>query len=184
MRWPKSVRRPTFIDELRSKALGAGLIVGLVFLCCGVAKAQDQRPARAASSDLAQQNLGLVSASPKDIRAVLVKDAGLMVEIKRWVAKEATDHGQIINESDLTDDAIFERLDADARFRSVVTQLVQRYGYLVPKVNPDSQLGKEQELLVQEARATARGRTDCGAPASQPKPGTDSRLRSTTRPGL
>ena len=94
--------------------------------------------------------MALVGASAAEIKTVLVKDPGLMVELKRWVAKDATDHGQIIAETDLTDEAIFDRLEMDAQFRSVATQLVQRYGYLVPKLNPDSELAKEHELLVQE----------------------------------
>ena len=104
----------------------------------------------AAPSELSHENMSLVAASAADVKAVLVKDAGLMVELKRWVAKDATDHGQIISETDLTNDAIYDRLESDVRFRSIATLLLQRYGYLVPKVNPDSQAGKEQELLVQE----------------------------------
>ena len=73
-----------------------------------------------------------------------------MVELKRWMAKDATTHGQIISDSDLSDDAIFDRLQADVQFRSVATMLVQRYGYLVPQINPDSAAGKEQELLIKE----------------------------------
>ena len=73
-----------------------------------------------------------------------------MVEIKRWIAKDATDHGQLISDSDLTDEAIFDRLETDIVFRSVATALVQKYGYLQPSVNPDSPLAKEQELLTQE----------------------------------
>ncbi len=70
-----------------------------------------------------------------------------MVELKRWVAKDATDHGQIVGDADLSDYAIFDRLETDIQFRAVATALVQKYGYLVPKLNPDSDLGKEQELL-------------------------------------
>ncbi len=91
-----------------------------------------------------------MAASAAEIKAVLFKDAGLMVALKYWVAKDATEHGQIISESDLTNDAIFERLEEDAQFRSVATTLVQRYGYLLPKLNPDSDIAKEHELLVQE----------------------------------
>src|SRR5208282_897892 len=69
---------------------------------------------------------------------------------KRWVAKEASDNGQIIGDEDLTDNAIFDRLNTDVLFRSIATRLVQRYGYLRPLVNPDSDLGKEQELLLKE----------------------------------
>ncbi len=50
------------------------------------------------------QNLSRVAASAAEIKAVLVKDAGLMVELKHWVAKDATDHGQIVGDSDLTNE--------------------------------------------------------------------------------
>jgi len=45
---------------------------------------------------LALQNLSRVAASAAEIKGVLVKDAGLMVELKHWVARDATDHGQIV----------------------------------------------------------------------------------------
>ncbi|MFZ1975829.1 MAG: SLBB domain-containing protein, partial [Candidatus Acidiferrales bacterium] len=105
---------------------------------------------RVPGSELSRENFNQVAASAAQIKTVLVEEPGLVVELKRWMAKDATDQGQIISESDLTDDAIFERLQTDVRLRSVATLLLQRYGYLLPKVNPDSELGKQQELLVQE----------------------------------
>src|SRR5258708_238986 len=71
-------------------------------------------------------------------------------ELKGWVGKEATDNGQIVEDSTLSDQAIFDRLERDIAFRSVATRLVQRYGYLRPSINPDSEIGKEQELLLKE----------------------------------
>jgi hypothetical protein len=73
-----------------------------------------------------------------------------MVELKRWVAKEATDNGQIVEDRGLTDQAIFDRLESDQVFRSVATRLLQRYGYLTPTPNPDSYLGKQQDLMLKE----------------------------------
>src|SRR5690242_17773074 len=123
----------------------------LVAVCAGSAiYAQNQNAPQGRSSELERANLSLVSASSADIKAFLVKDAGLMVELKTWVATDATNHGQVVSESDLTDAAIFDRLETDIYFRGIATQLLQRYGYLVPRVNPDSPQGKEQELLVQE----------------------------------
>ncbi len=144
--------RESTARETRLLLLGAcGLIAAL--LTSAPLKAQEQTqqasPVRA-PSDLARRNLAQVGASAPEIKAVLIQDAGLMVELKRWVAKDATEHGQMLEGSDLTDDAIFDRLEKDAEFRSVATRLVQQYGYLVPSVNPDSQLGKERQLLVQE----------------------------------
>jgi len=101
-------------------------------------------------SDLSKDNLDRVAASPAQIKEVLSKDPGLMVELKRWIAKEASDNGQIVSDEDLTDTAVFDRLTTDVKFRSVATRLVQRYGYLRPSVNPDSDMGKEQELLTKE----------------------------------
>ena len=68
----------------------------------------------------------------------------------RWVAKDATDNGQVVEDADLSDDAIVDRLSRDLGFRSVATELPQRYGYLMPSPNPDSDLGKEQEFVLKE----------------------------------
>ena len=73
-----------------------------------------------------------------------------MVELKSWIAKDATDHGQLISDSDLTDEAIFDRLENDIAFRSVATALVQKYGFLKPTVNPESPMAQEQQLLIRE----------------------------------
>src|SRR5215475_5690169 len=101
-------------------------------------------------SDLARENLDRVAAAAVDIREVLATQPGLMVELKRWIAKEASDNGQIVDDSDLTDAAVLERLNNDVRFRSVATRLLQRYGYLLPDVNPDSSMGKQEEVLIKE----------------------------------
>lgn len=111
----------------------------------------DSRGNRAAElSDLGKENLSRVAASSPLIKEVLVKDAGLLVELKRWVAKEATDNGQVVEDSMLSDQAIFDRLDHDVAFRSLATRLLQRYGYLLPSPNPDSSFGKEEDLVLKE----------------------------------
>jgi protein involved in polysaccharide export with SLBB domain len=117
-------------------------------------RVQERAPAtqrqQAGQSELEKENLNYVAAAPELIKAVLIKDPGLFVELKRWIAKEASDNGQVVSEEDLTDNAVFDRLTSDVVFRSVATRLVQRYGYLRPTFNPDSELGKEQELLLKE----------------------------------
>jgi protein involved in polysaccharide export with SLBB domain len=91
-----------------------------------------------------------VAANVSEIISVLHRDSGIMVEVKAWVAKDATDHGQIVSDADLTDQSIYDRLENDVAFRSAVTRIVQKYGYLQPTVNPESPMAKEQELLMQE----------------------------------
>jgi protein involved in polysaccharide export with SLBB domain len=102
------------------------------------------------ASELAKDNYSRVAASSAQIKDVLVHDAGLMVEIKQWIAKEATDSGQIVEDSNLSDQAVFERLDRDLAFRAIATRLLQRYGYLKPTPNPDSDFAKEQDLILKE----------------------------------
>src|ERR1700678_4299986 len=146
---------PTAVNPATNRMLGRHqvLVACMLIACalgCHAASAQNQRPSPTVGSDLGRDNLSRVAASATELKSVLLTEVGLMVELKRWVAKDATDHGQIISDSDLTNDAIFERLESDIRFRSVATMIVQKYGFLVPRVNPLSELGKEQELLVQE----------------------------------
>lgn len=136
--------------RLRALSSACGVLGLFLFVVCGGANAQEQQPAPGFYSELGQRNLSLVAAPSADIKAVLIKNPGLMVQLKRWVAEDATNHGQLISESDLTDDAIFDRLDSDVRFRGVATLLLQQYGYLTPVVNPDSPVGREQQLLIQE----------------------------------
>jgi protein involved in polysaccharide export with SLBB domain len=101
-------------------------------------------------SDLANENYEHLSATARQIQEVLLKDTGLLVELKRLAIKEATDNGQIVEDSSLTDQAIFDRLEQDIKFRSLATRLVQRYGYLLPTFNPDSELAKQRDLLLKE----------------------------------
>ncbi|MFZ3256640.1 MAG: SLBB domain-containing protein, partial [Candidatus Acidiferrales bacterium] len=129
---------------------GMAVLLGLVMLACPAAIAQNPQPTTVPPSDLARQNLERVAASAAQIETVLHSEPGLMVELKRWVAKDATDHGQLISDSDLTDQAIYDRLDRDVRFRSVATDLLQKFGYLLPQINPGSPEAKEQELLIQD----------------------------------
>src|SRR5215468_4098434 len=46
-------------------------------------------------SDLGKDNLNHVAASPALLKEILTGDQGLLVELKRLVAQEATDNGQL-----------------------------------------------------------------------------------------
>ncbi len=126
--------------------LSVWLVVALGCVCG--AQTRQQKPV--SQSELARQNMAHVAGNTEQLALILHRDPGLMVEIKRWIAKDATDHGQIITEADLAEETIFDRLETDVTFRSVATQIVQKYGYLQPTVNPDSPMAKQQELLIQE----------------------------------
>jgi polysaccharide export outer membrane protein len=97
-------------------------------------------------SDLAQQNLNYVAASPQEIRAVLLEQPGLLVELQHWVARDATDHGQMVDEHQMSKQGIFDRLERDLKFRAVATRLLQHYGYLTPEINPNSSMAMRQQI--------------------------------------
>jgi hypothetical protein len=146
------VKRQLVVEAKRAltMVLCAAIALGTALLGGVPASAQNQNPRPMQSSDLARENQSRVDASAGEIKPILLKDSGLMVELKRWVAKDATEHGQIITDADLSNDTIFNRLENDVEFRAVATLLLQKYGYLVPQVNPGSEMAREQQLLVTE----------------------------------
>jgi polysaccharide export outer membrane protein len=145
-----------------ARCRGAGAIIPVaivaLLLVSLATRAQDRdtlRPTRdtyrqSDTSDLARENADRVAASAAQLRSVLLADAGIMVELKHWVAKEATNNGQVVEDTALTDRGILERLDRDVTFRAVATRLVQKYGYLQPSINPNSDAGRVQDMVVKE----------------------------------
>jgi polysaccharide export outer membrane protein len=132
---------------------------------------QTQRDSNQNLSELEKGNLARVAASAPQVQEVLLKEPGILVELKRLVAKEASQNGQIVDDSLLADQAIFDRLESDIVFRSIATQLVQKYGYLLPNVNPDSPLAKQQEQILKErARKLVQVEAQEDSELSQPYP--------------
>lgn len=160
-------------------------LVGFVCLAVGVSQitvaqtAPLQNPAPVTTSlspadrpirDRQQDTTSRVAAPAEEIRAVLVKDPGLLIELERLVEREALAKGQLVEDADLTQQAIFERLDQDVAFRASATRLVQRYGYLLPTVNPDSEIGKQQDLVLKErARRIVQIEAQEDAESMQPR---------------
>lgn len=141
---------PTAIRPFRRALIPAAVALACVILSSPGVCAQTQAGMDTPPSDLARQNFERVAATPSQIETVLRKDPGMMVELKRWIAKDATDHGQLVTDADLTEQAIYDRLESDVQFRAVATLLVQKYGYLQPQLNPDSPQGKQQELVIKD----------------------------------
>jgi polysaccharide biosynthesis/export protein len=104
-------------------------------------------------STLGEENLSRVAAAPDDVVKVLQTDPGMMVELKKWVATNATNHGQIVDDEELTDQAIIGKVRSDTEFRGIATRLLQRYGYLLPKFSPGSQAELDEQLRRQSQMA-------------------------------
>lgn len=124
--------------------------------------AQQQSPSPRPAADIVTDNLDRVAASADQILEVVDKEPGLMVELKRVVAQDAGMGGQILEESDLTETAVADQLRAKLRLRVLATRLLQRYGYLLPKINPDSEMAAEHNLAMRERTARVERAADRG----------------------
>ena len=143
-------------------------ILSLIACLLPAASAQEKISPGTNSSDLALQNLSRVAASAVEIEAILTKNTGLMVELEHWVARDATEHGQVVSDADLTNDGIFTRLEADIRFRAIATNLLQQYGYLLPTINPDSDSGKEHDYFIRQRELKLAEKQDEESAGTQP----------------
>src|SRR5260370_14225278 len=128
------------------------------FLCCAMllsaeaARAQQSKSQPGSGGGIVADNLDRVAATAEQILEVVNHDAGMMVELKRDIDQDAGESGQILEEADLSESAVTERLREELRTRVLATRLLQRYGYLLPKVNPESELAAEHNLAMR-ARA-------------------------------
>jgi protein involved in polysaccharide export with SLBB domain len=158
----RSFRRRRALSGL-TECVKETISIFLCFVLCAPMLAQQNNKAPATRdgnlrgpqpdlSEFEMENLSRVAASSAQIQEVLRGNAGLMVELKQWVAREATLNGQIVEEGDLSDRAISDRLSGEVRFRAMATRLLQRYGYLLPKAVPGSQSAREQESILAAQR--------------------------------
>jgi protein involved in polysaccharide export with SLBB domain len=120
----------------------------------GAARAQEsQTPPRgpaAPPADIVKDNLDRAAATPEQVLEALNKDPGLLLEFKQVLARDAGLSGQILEEADLSESAIADRLHIDLHSRILATALLRRYGYLMPRINPDSDLAAEHTLILRE----------------------------------
>src|ERR1700674_3926737 len=134
-----------------------------IFLSCGVAAIpaclarpqQQQSTPQRPSTDIVKDTLDRVAATPEQILEVLAKDSALMLELKQLLARDAGASGQIVEESDLHEAEIADRLRQDLRTRVLATRLLRRYGYLLPRINPDSDIAAEHNLLFSDYAPSA-----------------------------
>jgi hypothetical protein len=160
-------------------------------ICCAISlaltgpvRAQEQQhfPMRAPAVDIVRDNLSRAAATADEILELLNKDPGLMVEFKQALAKDAGLSGQTLIEAGLSEAAIVERLRTELHSRTLATALLRRYGYLVPRINPDSDLAAEHRLMLRErAQELERASERRGLAEDQPRTERISECRARVR---
>lgn len=75
---------------------------------------------------------------------ILRSEPGLMLAVKKLLIRKAYDEGRILDPEELTDNALFRLIERDSLVRAMVTDELERRGYL--KVNPKrSEIERELE---------------------------------------
>jgi len=75
----------------------------------------------------------MVSFSADRILPLLREEPGLLLQVKKAVVRQAFEQGQILNPTDLTDDALFDLVRKDDNVRIIATREIVDRGYIKAK---------------------------------------------------
>jgi protein involved in polysaccharide export with SLBB domain len=124
-------------------------------------KALAQRDPRAGSQERdreAREQGPLVSLSAATITAILSREPGLLLEVKRVLVRKAYEQGRLLDPADLTDDALFQLLREDDNIRDLATQEIEEREYVRAKpTRSEMEKDRIERLPASETPATAAG---------------------------
>src|SRR5579863_6471508 len=75
----------------------------------------------------------MVSFSADRILSLLRQEPGLLLQVKKAVVRQDFEQGQILNATDLTDDALFDLIRKDENVRVIATHEIIDRGYIKAK---------------------------------------------------
>src|SRR5271168_4771795 len=125
----------------RSSKLAAGLTL-VVLLSASVrpgrmlAQADDKQASPRGSAGAGPHERDpepLVSLSAATIIDILLREPGLLLEVKRQLVRRAYEQGRLLDPADITDDALFQLLREDNNVRVLATQEIERREYVRAK---------------------------------------------------
>src|ERR1700734_2838919 len=108
----------------------------LLILCTALVFAQDSpvynrtRAIDESHSQAARQAEQDVSLSAEKLIALLQRETGLLLEVKKLLVRKAFEQGRILDPQDLTDEALFRLLRQDETIRVLATQEVSKRLYI------------------------------------------------------
>jgi protein involved in polysaccharide export with SLBB domain len=95
-----------------------------------------------------------VSLSADTINGILKNEPGLLLQVKRMLAKKAAEQGRVLYVNELTDETTYQLIENSPVIRALVTQEMADRGYLT--VRPTEQEVREKERQKQVADANAK----------------------------
>lgn len=98
----------------------------------------------------------LVSLSPEKIILLLGQEPGLFLEVKKMLVRRAFAQGRVVEQEDLTDEAIFRLVRDDDEIRALVTQQIVDRGYVRAKPSSEELAKEMKEQQIEAANAAAQ----------------------------
>jgi protein involved in polysaccharide export with SLBB domain len=105
----------------------------------------------------------LVSLSANAIQQILLREPGLLLEVKKVLVRKAYQQGRMLDPADLTDEALFQLLQQDNNVRILATREIESRMYVRAKPNAD-ELGQSRE----QRTPAGRGLPEQGTGREQP----------------
>ena len=102
------------------------------------------QPIGMTASRAEQEAEQMVSLSAEDIIAILEKEPGLLLEVKKMLVRTAYAQGRILDPQDLTDEALYRVVARDENIRILVTQEIEDREYI--RVKPTREELAREEL--------------------------------------
>jgi protein involved in polysaccharide export with SLBB domain len=130
------------IETRRRLLLQISVVLGVCLWQCGEAYGQVKRPAN--SKDRAEQQAEqMVSLSAAAIQQILVREPGLLLEVKKALVRKAYEQGRLLDPVDLTDETLFALLREDNNVRILATREIETRGYIQAKPKSDESRQKQ-----------------------------------------
>jgi len=149
------------------------LVMALVVAWCGAPawaqRPQDQYIYGTQKPSQAQKEADrLVSLSPEQVIKTLQEEPGLLLVVKKRLVKVAFDQGRLLDESDLTDDAVFRLIREDGLIRALATHEIEDRNYIRPKPTNEELEARRKENIYWDSMGRDVSRA---AKKDQPQPG-------------
>jgi protein involved in polysaccharide export with SLBB domain len=137
--------------SIRSHYARTAILASLLALCNGLIMAQDSpiygrtRALDESHSQAERQAEQTVSLSAEKLIALLQKETGLLLEVKKVLVRKAFEQGRILEPKELTDEALFRLLREDENIRVLATQEVSKRMYIRALPTQDE---RQRELVL------------------------------------
>ena len=156
------------------------LILGFVLLALAAAApratAQEERVYGSAQRSQAQREAdALVSLSPERIIETLRTEPGLLLQVKKRLARLAYSEGRLIEPAELTDEALYRLIREDANIRVLATREIESRLYIRPRPTADELEVMRRQRLLEEWEWALYG---LESPSARQQ-----RLQQTSQPG-